>query len=244
MILSPIQIVNGIFSLIFVIISVIISILFLSKYRRYKSKLILLFGIVLLLLVSSWYASSSSFLIALFINGTGYITTPKIYFVIGFVPLPIAAYIWSIVLTELVFQEKKKIFTSTFIIMGIIMEIVFFVLLGINPTLIGQVISPIDADYTLLFTLYQFFLVIYMLITGILFGMASLREDNTEIRLKGKLLIMAFVSFFIGAILEIISEISIVIMIIARLILISSSIEFYGGFMLPDWMKKLFLKNS
>ena len=244
MTLSPIQIVNGIFSLIFVIISVIVSILFLSKYRRYKSKLILLFGIVLLLLVSSWYASSSSFLIALFINGTGYITTPQIYFVIGFVPLPIAAYIWSIVLTELVFQEKKKIFTSAFIIMGIIMEIVFFVLLGINPILIGQVISPIDADYTLLFTLYEFFLVIYMLITGILFGMASLREDNPEIRLKGKLLIMAFVSFFIGAILEILSEISIVIMIIARLILISSSIEFYGGFMLPDWMKKLFKKNK
>lgn len=244
MTLSPIQIVNGIFSLIFVIISVIVSILFLSKYRRYKSKLILLFGIVLLLLVSSWYASSSSFLIALFINGTGYIITPQIYFVIGFVPLPIAAYIWSIVLTELVFQEKKKIFTSAFIIMGIIMEIVFFVLLGINPILIGQVISPIDADYTLLFTLYEFFLVIYMLITGILFGMASLREDNPEIRLKGKLLIMAFVSFFIGAILEILSEISIVIMIIARLILISSSIEFYGGFMLPDWMKKLFKKNK
>ncbi|MFX1357754.1 MAG: hypothetical protein ACFFA8_10755, partial [Promethearchaeota archaeon] len=110
--------------------------------------------------------------------------------------------------------------------------------------LIGQVISPIDADYNLLITLYQFFLVIYMLVTGILFGLASIRDDNPEIRLKSKLLIIAFVSFVIGAVLEILSGISLLIMIIARLILISSSIEFYGGFMLPTWMKKLFLKKD
>ncbi len=244
MALSIIQILNGSFSLIFVIISVFIGILFLLKYRQYKSKLIFLFGILLLLLISSWYASSSSFIIALIFNGTGYMTTPHIYFIIGFTPLPIAAFIWSIVFTDLVYQAKKKTFRMIFGFIGIIMEIIFFILLLIDPRLIGEVISPIDADYDLFITFYQFFLVIYMLITGILFGRASLKAENPEIRLKGRLLIIAFVSFVLGAILEILSGISVIIMIIARLVLISSSIEFYGGFMLPNWMKKLFLRNN
>ena len=131
-----------------------------------------------------------------------------------------------------------------FIIIGIIMELIFFILLFVDPKLIGEVISPIDADYNLFITIYQFFLVLYMLITGILFGKASLKVDDAEIRLKGTLLILAFISFVLGAILEILSGLSIVILIIARLILISSSFEFYGGFLLPEWMKKLFLRKN
>jgi hypothetical protein len=242
MALSDIEILNGSLSLIFVIITVLIALLFLVKYRQYKSKLILLFGIILLLLISSWYASSSSFIIALF-NGTGYMTSPQVYFIIGFIPLPIAAYIWSIVFTDLVYQTKKKIFRMIFGVLAIIMEIIFFILLFIDPTLIGEVISPIDADYNLFITIYQFFLVLYMLITGILFGKESLKVDDAEIKLKGTLLILAFISFVLGAILEILSGLSIALLIIARIVLISSSIEFYGGFMLPDWMKKLFLRK-
>ena len=83
-----------------------------------------------------------------------------------------------------------------------------------------------------------------MLITGILFGKASLKVDDAEIKLKGTLLILAFISFVLGAILEILSGLSIVILIIARLILISSSFEFYGGFILPEWMKTLFLRKK
>ena len=243
MALSGIEILNGSLSLIFVIITVLIALLFLVKYRQYKSKLILLFGIILLLLISSWYASSSSFIIALF-NGTGYMTSPQAYFIIGFIPLPIVAFIWSIAFTDLVYQTKKKIFRMVFGIMGIIMELIFFILLFIDPKLIGEVISPIDADYNLFITIYQFFLVLYMLITGILFGKESKKVDDAEINLKGTLLILAFISFVLGAILEILSGLSIVILIIARLILISSSFEFYGGFILPEWMKTLFLRKK
>ncbi|MFX0011795.1 MAG: hypothetical protein ACFE9R_15885 [Candidatus Hermodarchaeota archaeon] len=242
MALSGIEILNGSLSLIFVIITIFIAVLFLVKYLQYKSKLILLFGIILLLLISSWYASSSSFVIALF-NGAGYMTSPQIYFIIGFIPLPIVAFIWSIAFTDLVYQTKKKIFRMIFGIVGIIMELIFFILLFIDPKLIGEVISPIDADYNLFITIYQFFLVLYMLITGILFGKESLKVDDAEIRLKGTLLIFAFISFVLGAILEILSGLSIVILIIARLILISSSFEFYGGFLLPEWIKKLFLRK-
>jgi hypothetical protein len=244
MALNPVQILNGSFSLTFVCISVAIGILFLIKYQRYKGKLILLFGIILLTLISSWYASSSSFIVALLTDGTGYMTIPYIYFIIGIVPLPIVAYIWTVALTELLYQTRKRLLRMIFLVLGISIEIIFFILLFIDPRLIGQVTSPIDAEYGLFITIYQFFLVIYMLITGVQFGRESLKDESPEIKLKGKLLITAFISFVTGAILEILSGLSIVLMIIARIILISSSIEFYGGFMLPDWMKKLFLRKN
>ncbi|MFX1498434.1 MAG: hypothetical protein ACFFBH_12985 [Promethearchaeota archaeon] len=244
MVLTPLQILNGSFSLAFVCISVIIGILFLVKYQKYKSKLILLFGFILLTLISSWYASSSSFIIALLTEGTGYMAVPYIYFIIGIVPLPITAYIWTVALTDLLYQNKKRLLRMIFLALGIIVEVIFFIFLFINPTLIGQVTSPVDAEYDLFITIYQFFLVIYMLFTGIQFGRESLKDEDPVIKLKGKLLIAAFISFVAGAILEILSGISIAIMIIARIILISSSIEFYGGFMLPDWMKKLFLRRN
>ncbi|MFX0147173.1 MAG: hypothetical protein ACFE8E_05445 [Candidatus Hodarchaeota archaeon] len=244
MALTTLQILNGIFSLTFVCISVAIGIMFLIKYQKYKGKLILLFGIILLTLISSWYASSSSFIVAIFNDGIGYMEIPQIYFIIGIVPLPIVTYIWTVALTELLYQNRKKLLRIVFLSLGILVEIIFFILLFIDPKLVGQVNNPIDAEYDLFITIYQLFLVSYMLFTGIQFGRESLKDENPEINLKGKLLIAAFISFVTGAILEILSSLSIIIMIIARIILISSSIEFYGGFMLPDWMKKLLLRNN
>ncbi|MFX1497774.1 MAG: hypothetical protein ACFFBH_09625 [Promethearchaeota archaeon] len=56
------------------------------------------------------------------------------------------------------------------------------------------------------------------------------------------MLLTAFISFTIGTVLDFpISTTP--IYIIARLILLSSSIEFYIGFLLPERIKKLILKD-
>ncbi|MHA1489264.1 MAG: hypothetical protein ACTSRI_06380 [Promethearchaeota archaeon] len=83
-----------------------------------------------------------------------------------------------------------------------------------------------------------------ILITGLLFGRETFKSDDPEIKLKGKMLILAFPSFAIGAILDATIPFTAITLIIVRLILISSSIEFYGGFILPKWMKKLLLKQT
>ena len=57
-------------------------------------------------------------------------------------------------------------------------------------------------------------------------------------------MLFAFISFAVGAALDTIFTGDIVILLITRMILISSAIEFYGGFILPDWMKKLFLRQE
>lgn len=243
MVLTPDQILNGVFSLIFVVISIFIGFTIISKYPKSKNRTVILVGFVWLGIVSSWYASSSSFLVALIADGDGFMSTPPLYFIIGAVPLPITAFIWMIAFTDLLYRDKKKIILLIIGVTGIIFEIALFTLLLIDYDLVGIVSSPVDADYELFVTIYQIFLVILVLVSGILFARESLKSKIPEINLKGKLLLAAFLSFVIGSILEILSGISIALLIIARLLLITSSIEFYGGFILPRWMEKLFLKK-
>lgn len=243
MVLTPDQILNGVFSLIFVVISIFIGFTIISKYPKSKNRTVILVGFVWLGIVSSWYASSSSFLVALIADGDGFMSTPPLYFIIGAVPLPITAFLWMIAFTDLLYRDKKKIILLIIGVTGIIFEIALFTLLLIDYDLVGTVSSPVDADYELFVTIYQIFLVILVLVSGILFARESLKSKIPEINLKGKLLLAAFLSFVIGSILEILSGISIALLIIARLLLITSSIEFYGGFILPRWMEKLFLKK-
>lgn len=171
-------------------------------------------------------------------------SAPHYYFVIGVVPLPITAYIWITAFTDLLYKKRQTTILLIFLITGIVFEMVFFTILLIDHTLIGEVTSPVDAEYEFFVTAYQLFLVVMVLITGLLFARQSLKSASPEIRLKGKLLFVAFISFVLGSVLEILSDISIIILIVARLILISSSIEFYGGFILPKWMERLFLKEK
>jgi hypothetical protein len=243
MVLTPDQILNGVFSLIFVVISIFIGFTIISKYPKSKNRTVILVGFVWLGIVSSWYASSSSFLVALIADGDGFMSAPPLYFIIGAVPLPITAFLWMIAFTDLLYRDKKKIILLIIGVTGIIFEIALFTLLLIDYDLVGIVSSPVDADYELFVTIYQIFLVILVLVSGILFARESLKSKIPEINLKGKLLLAAFLSFVIGSILEILSGISIALLIIARLLLITSSIEFYGGFILPRWMEKLFLKK-
>lgn len=244
MTLEPIQFVNGIFSLFFALISILIGLKIISKFPKSKNRTILLIGLVWLGIVSSWYASSSSFLVALIADNNGFMSMPHLYFIIGVVPLPITAFIWLIAFTDLLYKNKQKTILLIFGIIGVVFEIVFFSLLVIDSTLVGEVYSPVDADYELFVTIYQIFLVFLVLITGLLFARESLKSGDPVIQLKGKLLVTAFLSFVIGSVLEIISGISIILLIVARLILITSAIEFYGGFMLPRWMEKFFLKKK
>jgi hypothetical protein len=80
-------------------------------------------------------------------------------------------------------------------------------------------------------------------IIGFVFVKESLKSDKPEIRLKGKLLFLAFLSFIIGTTTEIIN-LPLIIIVIGRVILIFSAFAYYCGFMLPRWIKELLLKES
>jgi hypothetical protein len=93
-----------------------------------------------------------------------------------------------------------------------------------------------------------------LFITGIKFARKSVKSENREVSLKGKLLQFAFIVFTIAAVLEktmrsiligtVFPDPTIlllsVMLVVVRVLLISSAIAFYGGFLLPRWMREIF----
>ena len=230
---------NGIFSFIFVIISLVVGFLILIRYVRYKEKIYFFVGATWILISEPWWPSSLSFLVSLS-NGVG--LDPTIYFLIGNTLVPLAIALWLLAFTDFLFTEKRKLILSVFAIIGIIFEIMFFTLLLIDPVLIGNLNPPVDVSYNFFMMIFLLFFILIVVISGLLFARLSLKSDDPEVKLKGKLLVIAYIAFFVGALLDSSIRLNEPGIIFVRLTLIASAIFWYGGFLLPHWMKKLFLR--
>lgn len=241
MALTSIEILNGTLSIIFVLISVYIGLTIVSKYFVYKKRTFLLLGATWIGLVTIWIASSVSFLYTVF---TGKLIAPQIFMFLGNAFLPLSALLWIHAMTDLVLEDKKENLIVSFIIYGATFETYFLYFLITDYAALGSVASAVDINYTLVPTIYHFSLLVMFLTTGSVFGNASLKAESKEVRLKGKFLVIAILLFVTGAILEIFSGLSIIILVSGRIILILSSFAFYGGFILPEWVKKLFISNK
>ncbi len=238
MTLENIEIFNGLFGLAFVIISTVIGVKIILKYFKYKQKLLIYVGISWIVLSESWWPSSVSVIVGL-ITGEG--ISLQLYLFIGVFFIPIVLLFWLAAFTEMLYKDKKKLILSIFLIEAILFEAYFLYFLVNDPSVLGALQSPVNMKYGTVILVYLLSNLVIMLVTGILFGRESLKSENPEIKLKGKLLIVAFISFTIGAAIDALFPIGFVV---SRIILISSAIEFYGGFILPEWMKKLFLNQK
>ncbi len=248
-----VDILQGSLSLIFVLISFIIGISIISKYGKLKNRLYLLVGLCWLMLSTLWLPEAVSFLMRLSIQQT---LAREWYFIIGNVFVPVALICWVIAYTDMINKEKQKIAVALILIFSIVFEGLFFYYFFLNINLIGEInpLRPFSADlgYFLIILLSISFLVLF--VSGLKFAGKSINSENQEVRLKGKLLQFAFTAFTIAALLEktarsiligtIFADPTIlllsVMLVVVRILLILSTIAFYGGFLLPRWMKKIF----
>jgi len=240
MALTPLEILNGTFSLIFVIVSLIVGLFIASRYLQIKNRTLLLVGITWIGLTTPWLPSTISFIVYL-ITSTG--LTPVIYFTIGNIASPLILVIWILAFTDLRFKNRQKLLVIIYSIIGITYEVYLVYFLVVDPNIIGDLTGIFDVTYKGIVLLFAMFIVINVLVTGVLFGQQSLRSKDSIIRLKGKFLIVAFISWGIGAIMDAALPLNIFTLTIARVILISSAIEFYIGFILPRFIKDLFIKE-
>ena len=239
MALQPIEILNGILSLIFVIISTYIGLRIASKYLKHKQITLILVGISWIGVSSLWIAPSISIVLAL---STGEGLTPFMYFFIANALIPFYLFIWITAITEFMYKDKQKIILLITAIIGTIVEILFLYLLFTDIGAIGELSGPVDTDWGLFMTVYYLLVIVIMVITGTLFGRESLKSDNPETKLKGKFILAAFYIWLLGCLFDTLSAISIMVLVMARILLIISSLLFYLGFILPDSVKKQYLK--
>ncbi|MGQ4875677.1 MAG: hypothetical protein ACP6IY_16550 [Promethearchaeia archaeon] len=243
MTLNEFQILTGIFSIVVVVIYSLVGLKIALRYIEKRQRDFLLVGITWFGLASPWWPSSISFILAMATGGNGLQDNPEIYFILGNILIPVFLITWIIAFTDLLYKEQQKIIIWLFIIYGVAFEVVFFALLFSDPASIGELSGPVDVEYLSFVSIFLLSILVILFITGYLFGRESMRSDNPEIKLKGKLIIISITLFDIGAAMDAALELTLPILIVARIILILSALGFYGGFLLPNWIKKLFLKT-
>jgi len=252
MVLELVDILQGSFSLIFVIISIVIGITILTKYFDQKNRLYILVGISWIGVANPWIPDSISFLMNIFVQQSLQV---EWYFIIGNCFLPIALLTWFTAYTDMI---KKKVQKKVLIItaaLSILFEVVFFSLFFIDIDLIGVInpLRPFTVDFGIFITVYLLIVILAMVITGVLFAQKSIKADVREVRLKSKLLRAAFITFAVAAILDSLlgtifedpsDPLLAIMVVVVRILLIVSALEFYGGFLLPRWMKEIFMKKE
>jgi len=232
--MDPITITNGISSLIFVIICIIVGALILRNYFKFGNRDFLYVGVAWIGLGSPWWSSSLSFLVALF-NEVGIID--QLYLFIGTFFLPIFILLWLLAMEDLIRFGTKHIIPIIFTICSIVFEIIFLFFLFTDYTKLGKMVGPVDVSFSLLIILYQAISLLLFFITGFIFAIQSVKSKEPSINLKGKFLIIALVSFTIGTVFDILATNP-----LTRGILVISAIIFYFGYILPPGIKKVFIK--
>lgn len=241
MALTPVQTLNGILTLIYVIISTVIGIKIALKYFKYKRRELILVGLTWIILMEIYWSSAFSFVAAL-ITGKGF--GPELYFAIGNLFVPIGLLMWLTAVTDFLYKEQQKIILIIAAITGVIYYIAFYYFIFTDYTVIGELYSPVDAEYRGFALGYLISVLLVFLITGIMFALGALKAENPEVKLKGKFLLIAVISFAIGAGLDGLKPFLFegyleAVLVITRVILLSCAIEFYLGFNPPQWLKKL-----
>ena len=239
--LEPQEFYNGLTCLIFISISIIVGIKLALKYFENKNRVFLLVGLTWIILVAPWWPPTVSFLIILIFN----VGIPnQIYFLIGVPFIPIGLLLWLTAFTDLVYKDKQKIILIIFAIVGVIFEIFFLYFLFTNPSVIVVRFGTVEGEYLSFVIIYMLSVLGIFLVTGIIFVLQTLKVDDPKVKLKAKFLFAAIISFTIGSAIDGLTAFNIIAMTIYRAILISSAIEFYFGFFLPQWIEKLFIKQK
>ncbi|MFX1268833.1 MAG: hypothetical protein ACFFAK_12805, partial [Promethearchaeota archaeon] len=224
----------------------------LLKYSKYKSRLYILVGISWIGVANPWFPDSISFIMYLISQ----VFLPREwYFIIGNCFIPIALLSWLTAFTDMIGKKKQKVIITLTIILSIAFEVMFFYLFFTDINAIGVFIlsRPFTVNFGDFILIYLVIVILVMFVTGIIFSQKSVKSVDKEVRVKGKLLRAAFVTFTIAAVFDSLlgtifedptDPLLAIMVVIVRVLLIISAIEFYGGFLLPRWMHAIFIKEK
>ncbi len=231
---------NGTLSLIQVVIQFIIGFALIYKYLEYRNKQLLYMGLTMIALTSVWLTHAIAFVLVL-ITGAGLST--EVFFIMAYPLTAVAIVLWMVVMSKLLFKEKKKLIIIIYVIYAILFEILFFILLFDDTMHIGVLENPIEPDTSRFILIHLVVILITALVTGFLFFRESKKSQDPEIKLKGKLFFVGVILFVTGSIVDALNTI-LTILLIIRVILMVSAFFIYMGFLIPDWMKNLLLKEK
>lgn len=243
MVLTTLDLLNGLLSIIFVSISTIVGLIIASRYFEYKKPIFIYMGLTWILLVCPWWPSSISVLVAL-ITGNGEGLSLGLYLLIGNFMVPVFYVLLIAGMTELKSKSKQKIAIIISIIIGIAVEIYLFYYFAVDPSQMGVKRGVVDVEFLGFLRIYLFITIVFIVICGILIAYDSISSENREVKLKGKFLLASILVWAAGTLFDGFVELTVFTLTLIRIILISSSVLFYFAFLLPNWLKKHLIKSQ
>lgn len=231
--------IHGATTLTFVILSVVIGVRLLTKYKSLKRKEIITVGFAWIFLSSAWWGSSFSFLSILLFD---YEFEAFLFFSLANLFIPIALVCWIYSFSHILYLNSERKITILFVILSVIYEIILILLLftpDLYPDYIGVIQEKFYYTPGLLTLAFQLLAVLITIITGYIFSFKSLKSNDKKVKWKGRFLLIAFTLFIIGALFDALIKMDEITVVVVRSILILSSIFYYLGFLLPDRLAEL-----
>lgn len=238
--LSNLDILNGSLTLIANIISVIIGLIIASKYLSFKRKELLTVGISLVFGGVPYWSSGLAFISIIFFD-----YTPSLSFHLYFELLVIIGVIFWIYSFSLLVQpnhiKRNLLFIS---IPGIIYDIFLFYFILTDPESLGRRTGPITGEGFLYSTTFLLIISVILIITMLIFIKISLSSNNKKIQWKARFLLIGLILSFIGSTVGIFSPDTAPILIFTRTLRIINSVTGYFGWLLPDSVARLLIKEK
>ena len=226
-----IDFINGITTSIFVVVCIITGLRIGLKYRKEKLKVFILFGITWAGQVIIYYPITPSFWGIIFF-GQG-LSIFEYLFIASLAPIIVTVAAWAF--SELVFKPYQKTIVGFTFIVSAISLIVFMFNTFNNPILLGHLEGVVSLRYGNIVLLYLLTMSIMGITMGYLFYRQSKDAPEPEVRIKGILIWIAFITFFGGGLLDGFLPLSIITIIISRIALIVGSTMYFFGFFPPEF---------
>ncbi len=225
--------INSLFSILVIVVFIVVGLRILLKYKEFKEKNYFLTGFAWIGMSEPWWPSAIGFLMILL---TGNALSVELYLILNSMFLPIFLFSWLMAVSKMVQVKRKFLLLTVYLLIAIILESIMIYYLITDVSKVGTMVSPVDIDFGPIAIVHIAFNLIIFMISGFQFSLKTLKLEDPENKLRGKFLLLAFILFLIGAILEIVITLP-----PNRIILLLSAIIFYVGFMMPNRIKNYFL---
>jgi len=236
--MAEVCIICGLVGFISTIITLILGMRIISKYFQRKQGSFIYVGLTLIILWSPWWPSSISFITYLIsLDGLPY----EVYIFLGNFFLPFALITWVIPMCNLLgVKDKTRKIAVIICIIYIIIFLSVVIYFLFNPAELGYLRNPLVPIYSFSFYMLIMPILVIVIMLGLKLALESLKASDVEVQLKGKFLLIAFITITIGIILEIFltGDFN---LLISRIIIIIGLILLYIGLTLPKRIKELIL---
>ncbi|MFX1361588.1 MAG: hypothetical protein ACFFBT_05340 [Promethearchaeota archaeon] len=234
--------ISGALAFIHNLITILLSILILSKAIKTKNLMLYIFSIFMLFSAAGYYQIGLNYIYWIFTHD---IFTYQVKILIGTAGIGIATISWLYIYFKMLIKKKVKFALVAYAIFAIIFYVYLIYFLFIAPgapilEMIGSNIFPYEVNYTG-FVLIAFLgsLIINTITTYHLGIYLIKRSQNRELQWKGKFLVVGMTIIIISVNIDMMIADLIEITIIIRILGIIGILFIYLGFILPNWIRKI-----